>query len=82
MFRFQLEIAGFLAGSAAVSALTFWLNRKEAEGKIQLPLHDDGDLRHDPFEVTTATDLVHGYPIEESKFWAKVCYRPSNWQGP
>ena len=76
MFRFQLEIAGFLASSTLISAVTFWFKRKDAEGKIQLPLHDERELEHDPFEITAPSDLIHGYPIEEANFWAKVCYLP------
>jgi hypothetical protein len=73
MFRFQLEIAGFLAASAGASAITFWVSKRTENGKIQLPLHEDEDQGRDPFDVTSPMDFVDGYPIEEAKFWAKVC---------
>lgn len=72
MFRFQLEAAGFLASSAALSALSLTFKRKETRGKIYLPLDEDEDFGHDPFDVTTQTDLVDGYPIEEIEFWETV----------
>jgi hypothetical protein len=74
MFRFQLEIAGFLAGSAVVSAFTLWITGGR-DGKIQLPMHEDDDdgLGRDPVDVTKPMDFVDGYPVEESEFWTKVC---------
>jgi hypothetical protein len=76
MLRFQLEIAGLLAASAAISALTFFFQETTGR-KIQLPSHDDDDIGHDPFDVTAPTDLVDGYPINEPQFWSTVCL-PSN----
>jgi hypothetical protein len=73
MFRFQLEIAGFLAGSAVVSAFTFWITGGGGNGKIRLPIHEsDEDQGHDPLDVTKPMDFVDGSPIEESEFWTKV----------
>jgi hypothetical protein len=72
MFRFQLEIAGLLAATAGASAIAFWVSKTTADGKIQLPTHEDEDQARDPFDVTSPTDFVDGYPIEEPKFWANV----------
>jgi hypothetical protein len=74
MFRFQLEIAGFLAGSAVASAFTFWFTGGAGEGdrKIQLPMREDENRVNDPFDVTAPMDFVDGYPIDEPEFWAKV----------
>ncbi|KAJ7691594.1 P-loop containing nucleoside triphosphate hydrolase protein [Mycena rosella] len=65
---YQLEIAVGLAVTAFFSAAFLFLNRP-TEGKIQLPIHDDGE---DPFDVTKPEDVVDGYPIEEVAFWAKL----------
>ncbi|KAJ7829796.1 hypothetical protein B0H13DRAFT_2372376 [Mycena leptocephala] len=80
MPQYQLEIAIALNVSTALSALLLYLNRsRSTEGKIRLPLHDapheeaeseetypDGD----PFDITTAEDILDGYPLHEEKFWA------------
>ncbi|KAH6905515.1 hypothetical protein BKA70DRAFT_495907 [Coprinopsis sp. MPI-PUGE-AT-0042] len=75
MFPFQLEIAGVLAASAAVSVITFWLFKKKTDRQIQLPLRDNEDQGHDPFDVTAPTDFVDGYPIQEPQFWKKMRWR-------
>jgi hypothetical protein len=77
MPRYQLEVAIALNVSAALSVLFLYLARPK-EGKIQLPVHardiaetyPDGD----PFDVTTAEDVLEGYPLNEETFWAKVEY--------
>jgi hypothetical protein len=82
MPRYQLQIAIALNVSAALSALFLYLTRPK-EGKIQLPIHTsshrdapeetypDGD----PFDVTTAEDVLDGYPLDEERFWVKVSNR-------
>jgi hypothetical protein len=77
MLRYQLEVVIALNVSAALSALFLYLTRPK-EGNIQLPVHardtaetySDGD----PFDVTTAEDVLEGYPLDEEQFWAKVQY--------
>ncbi|KAJ7025509.1 multidrug resistance-associated ABC transporter [Mycena alexandri] len=75
MSRYQLEIAIVLEASAALSAACIYLNRTK-EGKIQLLVHVDGSDEiypdGDPFDVTTAQDLVEGYPLEEEEFWERM----------
>ncbi|KAF8649184.1 hypothetical protein AX16_005982 [Volvariella volvacea WC 439] len=78
MPRIQLEVAVALAVSAAGSSLVFFLSR-EKEGKIQLPIVQDGTEsllhEHDPFDVTRPEDTIDGYPIEPEKFWQKMRLR-------
>ena len=75
----HLEIGIFLCVCALLSFATLvrsWNN----EGKIKLPLHENGQSEdpwnsgedHDPFDVTKPEDLIDGYPIKEELFWAKV----------
>jgi len=74
MPRFQLPIAVILIVSTALSFVVFILTRR-TEGKIQLPTHsneEDEALKHDPFNVTKAEDVVDGYPIDEQAFWSRV----------
>ncbi|KAJ6609306.1 hypothetical protein B0H10DRAFT_2166370 [Mycena sp. CBHHK59/15] len=74
MPRYQSEIALSLAVSA-VCSVVFYLNIT-GEGKIQLPVPNDGieKIYPDgyPFDVTTAEDLLDGYPSDEAKFWAQM----------
>ncbi|KAK7042717.1 ATP-dependent bile acid permease [Favolaschia claudopus] len=69
---YELEIAISLNVFAAVSAVLLHLHKRE--GKIFLPLHDDGcpDKNVDPFEIITAEDHLDGYPIQEERFWAQM----------
>ena len=78
MPEFQLPIAGVLAASTLGSSLVFYLTRS-TEGKVQLPR---GPIRvevgdevpiHDAFDVTRPEDIVDGYPVDEDKFWLRVC---------
>ncbi len=73
MDRSQLPAAIALLVSACLSlALLF---KHKNEGKLQLPIHADGDdrlLGHDPFDVTKPEDVVDGYPIDEEGFWNRV----------
>ncbi|KAJ6579193.1 multidrug resistance-associated ABC transporter, partial [Mycena vulgaris] len=75
MPRYQLEIAVALNAAAVVSAAAFYLNRT-TEGKIQLPAHTSAQEEiypdGDPFDVTTAEDLLDGYPLDETKFWTQM----------
>ncbi|KAJ7602857.1 hypothetical protein DFH06DRAFT_1396471, partial [Mycena polygramma] len=75
MLRYQLEVAVALSVSAVSSLLLLFLNRAK-EGKIRLADDADGSEEiypdGDPFDITTAEDLVDGYPIEEEAFWAKM----------
>ncbi|KAJ7826927.1 hypothetical protein B0H13DRAFT_2440066 [Mycena leptocephala] len=80
MPRYQLEIAIALDVSAALSALVLCLNRlRRREGKIRLPLHDTAPSEdsetypdEDSFDITTAEDILNGYPLDEEKFWAQM----------
>jgi hypothetical protein len=75
MPQYQLPIAGVLAASTLASLVVFFLTRTP-EGKVQLPIRvQDGDLvpAHDAFDVTKPEDIVDGYPIDEDKFWTRVC---------
>ncbi|KAJ7147015.1 multidrug resistance-associated ABC transporter, partial [Mycena epipterygia] len=78
MPRYQLEIAIALNASAVCSAVLFYLNRT-TEGKIQLPVHADRTDEiypdGDPFDVITPEDLLDGYPLDETKFWARMRIR-------
>ncbi|KAG2008561.1 ATP-binding cassette transporter [Coprinopsis cinerea AmutBmut pab1-1] len=77
MFRYQIEIGAFLVGCTLASTIRLYSARKGVdEGKIRLPVHDeDGQLRHDPFDVTTPEDVIDGYPIEEELFWRRMRWR-------
>jgi hypothetical protein len=81
MFRFQFAVAITLAISAIFSAaLFFWLCPPN-DGKIELPASYDSDDEFepvlagesDPFAVTRPEDFIDGTPIDEDKFWIKVC---------
>lgn len=76
MPRFQLEVAAALVASALSSLVAFYILRPR-EGKIQLPIHSEGNgveaHEHDPFDVLTREDVVEGEPIDEAAFWARVC---------
>ncbi|KAF5371584.1 hypothetical protein D9758_003437 [Tetrapyrgos nigripes] len=77
MPRFQFEIAVLLAVCAGASLSFLSVSKlRSTNGKIQLPLHSEGngseELTPDPFDVTTAEDYLEGYPIEEEKFWKKT----------
>ncbi|KAJ7654642.1 multidrug resistance-associated ABC transporter [Mycena polygramma] len=75
MPRYQLEVAVALSVSAVSSSLLLFLNRAR-EGKVRLANDADGSEEiypdGDPFDITTAEDLVDGYPIKEEAFWAKM----------
>ncbi|KAJ7685835.1 multidrug resistance-associated ABC transporter [Mycena rosella] len=75
MLRYQLEIAITLNVSAVVSVALFYIHGT-TDGKIQLPTHTDGVEEiypdGDPFDVTTPEDLLDGYPLDETKFWARM----------
>jgi hypothetical protein len=74
MDRLQLPAAIALLVSAFLSLALLLKNKNE--GKLQLPIHADGDdrpLEHDPFDVTKPEDVVDGYPIDEEGFWNGVC---------
>ncbi|TFK22452.1 ATP-binding cassette transporter [Coprinopsis marcescibilis] len=76
MFRFQVEIGAALIASAVSSSVALYWSKKSGEGKIRLPVHGDGEHpQHDPLDVTTPTDLIDGYPIDEEKFWRKMRWR-------
>ncbi|PFH48697.1 hypothetical protein AMATHDRAFT_5550 [Amanita thiersii Skay4041] len=75
----QLPITISLLVSVFGSLVAFFLTRPK-EGKIQLPIHGDGAFDvaasiPDPFDVTTPIDILDGNPIDEDKFWQKICRR-------
>lgn len=71
MAGYQLPISITLSTLAGTSAFLLLLNGS-SEGKIQLPADLVEDTYGDPLDVTSAEDLLDGYPIDESKFWAQV----------
>lgn len=72
MPRFQLPIAIALVTSVVASLITFYFTRNR-ERKIQLPTTADGQSEHDIFDVTRPEDVTDGYPVDEERFWTKVC---------
>lgn len=72
MFRFELGVSVVLAISVCWSFIVFFVTR-ETDGKIQLPTHADesADGLHE-FNVTTHEDIIDGYPVDASAFWASV----------
>ncbi|KAJ7737145.1 multidrug resistance-associated ABC transporter [Mycena maculata] len=74
MAGYQLQIAIALGALAVSSALLFFLNRT-SEGKIHLPAEEDIHPGDDPLDVTSAEDLLDGYPIDEATFWAHMFMR-------
>jgi hypothetical protein len=73
-YQFQVSVA--LAVSVLLSLLVFYFGQPQ-EGKIRLDAESEpevGDpVLHDPFDVTRPEDVVDGFPVDEAKFWAKVC---------
>ncbi|KAA1472498.1 multidrug resistance-associated ABC transporter [Dentipellis sp. KUC8613] len=71
MPRLQLPIAVTLAVGVVLSLISFSLTGPR-EGKITLPTSVDGEgnYERDPFDVTTAEDVVDGEPVDEAGFWA------------
>lgn len=72
MPQFQLPVAVALAVFALLSAALFALS-KPAEGKVQLPEIVRDATSHDPFDVIKAEDIIDGEPVDEKKFWSRVC---------
>lgn len=69
---FQLEVAIAL-GVCAAASLAAFLVFAPAEGKIQLPVHGNGEGDGpDPFDVAQPEDFVDGAPIDEDDFWKRV----------
>jgi hypothetical protein len=72
----QLPI-GISQAVVALASLAVFLYCRPREGKIKLPIHGEQDQlqpeAHDPFDVTRPEDFQDGQPIEEEKFWLKVC---------
>ena len=72
MPRFQLPIAIALATSAVASLITLYFTRSK-DGKIQLPAMANEQSERDIFDVLRPEDLIDGYPIDEERFWTRVC---------
>ena len=75
MSLFQLPFDVALCCCSIVSAsVEFGHRTRRNEGKVRLPTYDEGELEslEDPFDVTEHEDIVDGYPIRETEFWAKV----------
>lgn len=75
MPRFQLAVASTVLASAVVSAAVFAVYQP-ATGTIRL-LDDEDEQpelegEKDPFDVTTAEDMVDGTPLFEDAFWQQV----------
>jgi len=74
MPQFQLPIAIGLASGSVASWILFYFARPK-EGKIQLPIHADGDdgyEERDGLDVAKPVDLLDGYPIDPDGFWKRV----------
>jgi len=74
MPQFQLPIAIGLASGSVASWILFHFARP-TEGKIQLPIHADGDdgyEERDGLDVAKPEDLLDGYPIDLDGFWKRV----------
>lgn len=74
MPEFQLSVAIFLAIAAGCSALAYGLDNGKTEGKIQLA-EDASEGAYDPFNVVTPQDVIDGEALDETKFWANVCFQ-------
>lgn len=72
MPRFQLPIAIALATIAVASLITLYFTRSK-DGKIQLPAMANEQSERDIFDVLRPEDLIDGYPIDEERFWTRVC---------
>lgn len=74
MPEYQLHVAIALTAGLVTSLGLFALAGPE-EKKNALPTFVEGDeaLERDPYDVATAEDFVDGVPIDEQRFWSKVC---------
>lgn len=80
MPQYQLEVAVFLTCCALLSCVFVYraARTEDTDASIALPIYngsldDSKDALEDPFNVTTAEDMVDGQPIREEEFWRKVC---------
>ncbi|KAI0792249.1 multidrug resistance-associated ABC transporter [Abortiporus biennis] len=75
---YQLQVSIALTVGALGSLAGFLLLTQPTEGKVKLPTFvqgEEGQPLNDPFDVTTAEDVIDGEPIDEAKFWAKMRFR-------
>ena len=79
---YQLHVAVALSiallGSAALYAFQSTATKAD-EGKNVLPvLEGEEGLVRDPYNVTKPEDLVDGQPLDEERFWKRVCPHPQS----
>lgn len=72
MSQFQLPVAVTLGAFALFSAALFAFS-KPVEGRVVLPEIVRDATSHDPFDVTKPEDVIDGEPVDEDKFWSRVC---------
>ena len=72
MPQHQLPVAISLSACALFSAAVFALAKPD-DGKVKLPEIARDATSKDPFDVTTPEDIVDGEPIDEARFWSRVC---------
>ena len=73
---FQLPVAiALTAGTIPLSIAHLLLARSDNTHKTTLPVSAQGDeaLSKDPFDIASPEVFVEGTPIDEFKFWKKVC---------
>lgn len=78
MVLHQFPVGIALGVTSLVSLTRLVYHSRQDEGKIKLPssslLVEEGrEETKDPFNVTVPEDFVNGTPIDEDKFWLKVC---------
>ena len=73
MPQYQLPVAVALGACALISAGLFVLAKPVDDGKVQLPEILRDSTSADPFDVTKPEDIIDGEPVDEKRFWARVC---------
>lgn len=79
MPQYQLEVAVFLTCCTILSCVFVYRAAcsEDTDASVALPIYngsldDSKDALEDPYNVTTAEDMVDGQPIREEEFWRKV----------
>ncbi|KAI0761279.1 multidrug resistance-associated ABC transporter [Trametes elegans] len=76
MPEYQLHVAIALVLALATSLVIYvFAGPKEQQHALPTFLGEQESLVRDPFDVTTAEDLVDGVPVDETRFWAKMRLR-------